>query len=90
MQQLIEQLQEVDKLAPPVTADSRTHARYYEARLAALDANLLVLEEPTSDNDALLHFTIGTPCFAEYADCDRAEEWYAVYGRMVAPLEQMG
>jgi len=52
--------------------------------------NRLVLEEPTSDNDALLHYTIGTPCFAEYADCDRAEEWYAVYGRMVAPLEQMG
>lgn len=52
--------------------------------------NRLVLEEPTSDNDALFHYTIGTPCFAEYADCDRAEEWYGVYGRMVMPLEQLG
>lgn len=52
--------------------------------------NRLVLEEPTSDNDALYHYTIGTPCFAEYADCDRAEDWYGVYSRMIAPLEQMG
>ena len=51
--------------------------------------NRLVLEEPTNDA-ALLHYTIGTPCFAEYADCERAEDWYGVYGRMVAPLEQMG
>lgn len=49
VQQLIEQLQEVDKLSPPVTADSRTHARYYEARLAALDR--LVAATAGSDED---------------------------------------
>lgn len=48
--------------------------------------NRLVLEEPTSDNDALLHYTIGTPCFPDYADCERADEWYAAYERAIAPL----
>lgn len=52
--------------------------------------NRLVLEEPTSETDALWHYTIGTPCFAEYADCDRAREWYDTYGRAIAPLEQAG
>lgn len=48
--------------------------------------NRLVLEEPTSDSDALFHYTIGTPCFPEYADCERADEWYAAYHRAIAPL----
>lgn len=47
--------------------------------------NRLVLEQPTRDDDALYHYTIGTPCFAEYADCDRAAEWHAAYKRMIAP-----
>jgi len=48
--------------------------------------NRLVLEETASDSDALFHYTIGTPCFAEYADCERADEWYAAYDRAIAPL----
>jgi lipopolysaccharide biosynthesis glycosyltransferase len=48
--------------------------------------NRLVLEEPTSDDDALWHYTIGTPCFAEYADCERSREWYETYKRASAPL----
>lgn len=47
--------------------------------------NRLVLEQETRDDDALFHYTIGTPCFAEYSDCDRADEWHAVYKRMTAP-----
>lgn len=50
--------------------------------------NKLALESPLEDGDKLRHYTIGTPCFAEYADTD--PEWYQVYGRMIAPLEQLG
>lgn len=52
--------------------------------------NRLVMEQEIQPDDKLLHYTIGTPCFAEYADCDGAEHWYATYGRMIAPLESLG
>jgi len=48
--------------------------------------NRLVLEQDLSDKDKLRHFTIGTPCFAEYADCDGAQEWHDVYKRTIAPI----
>lgn len=47
--------------------------------------NRLVLEQPVQESDRLLHYTIGTPCFQEYADCDHAEEWHAAYRRATAP-----
>lgn len=47
--------------------------------------NRLVLEQPVQEFDKLLHYTIGTPCFQEYADCDAAEEWHAAYRRATAP-----
>ncbi len=49
--------------------------------------NRLVMEQDVSDDDRLLHYTIGIPGFAEYADCDRAEDWWASYRRMLAPIE---
>lgn len=47
--------------------------------------NRLVMEQPVTESDRLLHYTIGTPCFQEYADCDHAEEWHAAYRRATAP-----
>ena len=47
--------------------------------------NRLVLEQEVLPTDKLLHYTIGTPCFAEYADCDMAEEWHAAYRRATTP-----
>lgn len=47
--------------------------------------NRLVLEQEIEPTDQLLHYTIGTPCFAEYADCDGADEWHAAYRRATAP-----
>lgn len=47
--------------------------------------NRLVMEQPVRPMDKLLHFTIGTPCFAEYADCDAAEDWHAAYRRATTP-----
>lgn len=49
--------------------------------------NRLVMEQPVRASDALLHYTIGTPCFTDYADCDHAEEWWATYRRAIKPLE---
>jgi hypothetical protein len=48
--------------------------------------NRLVLEEPVHAGDKLLHYTIGTPCFAEYADCEASEDWHKTYARAIAPL----
>lgn len=50
--------------------------------------NRLVLEQGVQPTDKLLHYTIGTPCFAEYADCDHAEEWHDTLGRALAPIRR--
>lgn len=41
-----------------------------------LEWNWLVGEYGYNERAKLVHFTIGTPCWAEYADCDYAEEWH--------------
>ena len=48
--------------------------------------NRLVMEQEIQPTDKLLHYTIGTPCFQEYMDCDGAEAWHATYKRMMKPL----
>ena len=47
--------------------------------------NRLVLEQPIKSDDKLLHYTVGTPCFEDYADLDGAEEWYATAVRAARP-----
>jgi lipopolysaccharide biosynthesis glycosyltransferase len=49
--------------------------------------NRLVMEHDVEATDKLLHYTIGAPCFTEYADCDSAEDWHAAYGRAIKPIE---
>lgn len=49
--------------------------------------NRLVLEQELEPADKLWHYTIGTPCFTDYADCDGAEEWHRTYRRAIAPIE---
>jgi hypothetical protein len=49
--------------------------------------NRLVLEQEVQPGDQLLHYTIGIPAFAEYADCDSAEEWWKYHGRANTPIE---
>jgi lipopolysaccharide biosynthesis glycosyltransferase len=49
--------------------------------------NRLVLEQDVQVEDKLRHFTIGAPCFHEYADCPGADEWWQTYARAIAPLE---
>jgi len=49
--------------------------------------NRLVLEQELQDDDKLRHFTIGSPCFAEYADSPGAEEWFAALNRALEPMK---
>ena len=39
--------------------------------------NHLVGEYPPQPHAKLVHFTLGTPCFAAYRRCEFADEWYA-------------
>ena len=44
--------------------------------------NWLAMEYPGNDDAELIHYTIGTPCFATYQNCDMAEYWWRSYKRM--------
>jgi lipopolysaccharide biosynthesis glycosyltransferase len=44
--------------------------------------NWLVSEYDRNDDANLHHYTIGTPCFSEYADCDNADRWHAAHQEM--------
>jgi protein gp37 len=46
-------------------------------RIGALppEWNRLVMEQDVHPTDKLLHYTVGTPCFKHYRDCDHADEW---------------
>ena len=43
--------------------------------------NWLTTEYPDNYKAHLLHYTLGTPCFKDYANCDMADEWHSVYAR---------
>lgn len=47
--------------------------------------NWLVGEYEPNDKAKLLHYTLGTPCFPDYADCDHADLWHAERTRMMEP-----
>lgn len=44
--------------------------------------NWLVLEYPLNEYANLYHYTIGTPCFAAYQNCDNSSMWWAEYKKM--------
>lgn len=46
--------------------------------------NWLVGEYDMNKWASLVHYTLGTPCFKEYRDCDYADEWYAELKEMLA------
>jgi len=57
------------------------------ARVGALDLgwNWLVGEYLHNPQAPLVHFTVGLPCFQEYARCDYADEWRAELKKMQTP-----
>jgi hypothetical protein len=48
--------------------------------------HLVGYDAPVRDA-ALVHYTLGGPYFAEYADCEYADEWRAEKDRMLAVSE---
>jgi lipopolysaccharide biosynthesis glycosyltransferase len=62
--------------------------KYPEEQVGKLDEtwNHLVGEYDYNPNAKLAHFTLGTPCFNGYQDCDYSEEWFDTYKRMIYPL----
>lgn len=53
-------------------------------RIGALpqDFNHLVGEYPKNPGAKIVHFTLGTPCFARYRDCEFAQEWFEELDRV--------
>lgn len=49
--------------------------------------NHLVTEYDYDPNAKLVHYTLGTPCFNNYKDCDYSEEWYQCLEKLIHPLE---
>lgn len=45
--------------------------------------NHLVGELPENPRAKLVHFTLGTPCFAKYSVCEHSDEWYAERSRVM-------
>lgn len=52
--------------------------------------NWLVTEYNKDDEANLVHFTLGTPCFREYATCDYADEWYSELRSMLNVANEVG
>ena len=50
-----------------------------------LEWNWLVSEYEYNPDAKLVHFTIGTPCFNDYKDCDYAEEWWQTFNNLKQP-----
>ncbi len=45
--------------------------------------NWLAIEYPDNPQAKLVHYTLGTPCFSDYAKTEMAEDWHATYRRAV-------
>jgi hypothetical protein len=52
-----------------------------------LEWNWLVGEYDPCPDPKVLHYTLGTPCFSAYKDCDHAQEWWDEYAHMNQPIE---
>jgi hypothetical protein len=48
-----------------------------------LEYNWLVGEYEQNENAKILHYTLGTPCFSEYKDCDHSKEWHETHQKIV-------
>lgn len=65
-----------------LTADERIGA-------LPLTWNWLVGEYDPNPDAKVLHYTLGTPCFDAYQDCDHADRWWAEYEAMLSPVKAL-
>lgn len=50
-----------------------------------IEWNWLVSEYEYNENAKLVHFTIGTPCFYNFMNCDYADEWWQTFNNLKQP-----
>ena len=50
-----------------------------------IEWNWLVSEYDYNADAKLVHFTIGTPCFHNFKDCDYADEWWQTFNNLKQP-----
>lgn len=48
--------------------------------------NWLAMEYPDNPAANLVHYTVGTPCFKDYANCEMSHHWRYYYHRMLEGL----
>ena len=49
--------------------------------------NWLTTEYPDNADAHLLHYTLGTPCFIDYRNCDMADVWHEHFQRTVSGMQ---
>ena len=49
--------------------------------------NWLAIEYEPNEKANLVHYTLGTPCFADYKDTDMAEVWHDAHARASQGLD---
>jgi hypothetical protein len=49
--------------------------------------NWLTTEYPDNADANLLHYTLGTPCFIDYRNCDMADVWHEHFQRTVSGMQ---
>lgn len=49
--------------------------------------NWLAIEYPENKKAKLIHYTLGTPCFKEYADSSMSEYWQKTYQRVISGFD---
>ena len=52
-----------------------------------IEWNWLAIEYPINTSAKIIHYTLGTPCFNNYKDTDRADIWINTYKRALQGLE---
>lgn len=53
-----------------------------------LEYNWLVGEYEETAKAKILHYTLGTPCFPEYASCDNSSEWHKELEKVLHPIQK--
>jgi lipopolysaccharide biosynthesis glycosyltransferase len=48
--------------------------------------NWLATEYDFNHDVKLVHYTLGTPCFGDYQECDYSDDWWDVYSGLIYPL----
>lgn len=48
--------------------------------------NWLATEYDFNHDAKLVHYTLGTPCFSDYQECDYSDDWWDVYSGLIYPL----